>query len=96
MTHLNAMDMDVFLRIAPELFLKRALVGGIDRVFEINRNFRNEGIDSSHSPEFTSIETYEAYSDYNGMAELTTELVQNAAAGGARHHHRQPSRRHSA
>ena len=78
-THLNAMDMDVFLRIAPELYLKRAVVGGIDRVFEINRNFRNEGIDSSHSPEFTAIETYEAYSDYNGMAELTTELVQNAA-----------------
>lgn len=78
-THLNALDMDVFLRIAPELFLKRALVGGIDRVFEINRNFRNEGVDSSHSPEFTSLETYEAYSDYNGMAELTTELIQNAA-----------------
>ncbi len=78
-THLNALDLDVFLRIAPELFLKRAVVGGIDRVFEINRNFRNEGIDSSHSPEFTSVETYEAYSDYNGMAELTTALVQNAA-----------------
>ncbi|AZI59611.1 lysine--tRNA ligase [Nakamurella antarctica] len=78
-THLNAMDMDVFLRIAPELFLKRALVGGIDRVFEINRNFRNEGVDSSHSPEFTSLEAYEAYSDYNGMAELTTALVHNAA-----------------
>lgn len=78
-THLNAMDLDVFLRIAPELFLKRALVGGIDKVFEINRNFRNEGVDSSHSPEFTSLETYEAYSDYNGMAALTTELVQNAA-----------------
>ncbi len=78
-THLNAMDMDVFLRIAPELFLKRAIVGGIDRVFEINRNFRNEGVDSSHSPEFTALETYEAYSDYNGMAAMTTELVQNAA-----------------
>jgi lysyl-tRNA synthetase class 2 len=78
-THLNAMDMDVYLRIAPELFLKRAVVGGIDRVFEINRNFRNEGVDSSHSPEFTALETYEAYSDYNGMAALTTELVQNAA-----------------
>lgn len=78
-THLNAMDMDVYLRIAPELFLKRAVVGGIDRVFEINRNFRNEGVDSSHSPEFTSLESYEAYSDYNGMAELTTSLVRNAA-----------------
>ncbi len=78
-TRLNAMDMDVYLRIAPELFLKRAVVGGIDRVFEINRNFRNEGVDSSHSPEFTSLEAYEAYSDYNGMAELTTRIVQNAA-----------------
>lgn len=78
-THLNALDMDVFLRIAPELFLKRAVIGGLDRVFEINRNFRNEGVDSSHSPEFTSLESYEAYSDYNGMAELTTSLVQNAA-----------------
>ncbi|WP_111767406.1 lysine--tRNA ligase [Nakamurella deserti] len=78
-THLNAMDMDVYLRIAPELFLKRAVVGGIDRVFEINRNFRNEGVDSSHSPEFSSVESYEAYSDYNGMAELVTTLIQNAA-----------------
>ena len=78
-THLNAMDMDVYLRIAPELFLKRAVVGGIDRVFEINRNFRNEGVDSSHSPEFTSLEVYQAYSDYDGMAELTTAIIQNAA-----------------
>ncbi len=78
-THLNAMDMDVYLRIAPELFLKRAVVGGIDRVFEINRNFRNEGVDSSHSPEFTSLEVYQAYSDYNGMAKLTTAIIQNAA-----------------
>src|SRR3954469_4669309 len=60
-THMNAMDMDVFLRIAPELYLKRCVVGGIDRVFEINRNFRNEGADSSHSPEFAMLETYEAY-----------------------------------
>ncbi len=79
-THLNAMDLDVYLRIAPELFLKRAVVGGIEKVFEINRNFRNEGVDSSHSPEFTSLETYEAYSDYNGQATLTTELIQNAAS----------------
>ncbi|RIJ70116.1 lysine--tRNA ligase [Nakamurella silvestris] len=78
-THLNAMDMDVFLRIAPELFLKRAVVGGIDKVFEINRNFRNEGVDSSHSPEFTSLETYEAYADYNVKAEITAELIKNAA-----------------
>ncbi len=78
-THMNAMDMDLFLRIAPELYLKRCVVGGIDRVFEINRNFRNEGADSSHSPEFAMLETYEAYSDYNGMADLTRTLVQNAA-----------------
>src|SRR6185295_17902286 len=65
-------------RIAPELYLKRAAVGGIERVFEINRNFRNEGVDSSHSPEFAMLEAYEAYSDYNGMAELTTALIQQA------------------
>lgn len=78
-THMNAMDMDLFLRIAPELYLKRCVVGGIDRVFEINRNFRNEGADSSHSPEFAMLETYEAYSDYDGMAELTRLLIQGAA-----------------
>lgn len=78
-THMNAMDMELFLRIAPELYLKRCVVGGIERVFEINRNFRNEGADSSHSPEFAMLETYEAYSDYNGMAELTRTLIQNAA-----------------
>src|SRR3954447_829456 len=77
-THMNAMDMDLYLRIAPELYLKRAVVGGIDRVFEINRNFRNEGVDSSHSPEFAMLEAYAAYSDYNGMAELTQALVQEA------------------
>jgi len=78
-THLNAFDLDVYLRIAPELFLKRAVVGGIDRVFEISRNFRNEGVDSTHSPEFTSIEAYEAYGDYDTMAELTRDLIQTAA-----------------
>jgi lysyl-tRNA synthetase class 2 len=80
-TNSNAFDADLYLRIAPELFLKRAVVGGIDRVFEINRNFRNEGADSTHSPEFVMIEAYEAYSDYNGIADLTQELVQNAAIG---------------
>ncbi|WP_196717289.1 lysine--tRNA ligase [Actinomyces trachealis] len=79
MTHMNAFDMDLYLRIATEIYLKRAVVGGVDRVFEINRNFRNEGADSSHSPEFTALEAYEAYSDYNGMAELTRNLVQQAA-----------------
>lgn len=78
-THMNAFDMDLYLRIAPELFLKRAVVGGIDRVFEINRNFRNEGADSTHSPEFTMIEAYQAYGDYNQMAVLTRELIQEAA-----------------
>ncbi|WJK41177.1 lysine--tRNA ligase [Solwaraspora sp. WMMA2056] len=79
-THSNALDADLYLRIAPELFLKRCVIGGIDRVFEINRNFRNEGIDSSHSPEFAMLETYEAYGDYDSMARLTRELVQECAA----------------
>ncbi|MET8349630.1 lysine--tRNA ligase [Micromonospora sp. NPDC005206] len=78
-THSNALNTDLYLRIAPELFLKRAVVGGVDRVFEINRNFRNEGVDSSHSPEFAMLETYEAYGDYDTMAELTRNLVQQAA-----------------
>jgi lysyl-tRNA synthetase class 2 len=78
-THLNALDIDVYLRIAPELFLKRCVVGGIDKVFEINRNFRNEGIDSTHSPEFAMLEAYEAYGDYDSIGRLTRELVQEAA-----------------
>jgi lysyl-tRNA synthetase, class II len=78
-THSNALDTDLYLRIAPELFLKRSVVGGIERVFEINRNFRNEGVDSSHSPEFAMLETYQAYADYDTMAVLTRELVQEAA-----------------
>ena len=78
-THSNALDIDLYLRIAPELFLKRAVVGGIDEVFEINRNFRNEGVDSSHSPEFAMLEAYEAYGDYNTMAALTRDLIQTAA-----------------
>jgi lysyl-tRNA synthetase class 2 len=78
-SHSNAYDMELFLRIAPELFLKRCVVGGIERVFEINRNFRNEGADSSHSPEFAMIESYQAYGDWRSIAELTRKLVQNAA-----------------
>jgi lysyl-tRNA synthetase class 2 len=78
-THSNAFDTELFLRIAPELFLKRAVVGGLERVFEINRNFRNEGADRTHSPEFAMLESYEAYGDYNTMANLTQELIQNAA-----------------
>ncbi|MGH3728575.1 MAG: lysine--tRNA ligase [Micromonosporaceae bacterium] len=90
-THSNALDIDLYLRIAPELYLKRCVVGGIEKVFEINRNFRNEGVDSSHSPEFAMLEVYQAYTDYNGMAELTQQLVQGAtkAVFGstvARHH----------
>jgi len=75
----NAFDLQLFLRIAPELFLKRAVVGGMERVFEINRNFRNEGSDSTHSPEFVMLEFYQAYADYREMAKLTRELIQEAA-----------------
>ncbi len=78
-THMNAFDLDLYLRIAPELFLKRAVVGGVERVYEINRNFRNEGVDSTHSPEFATLEAYEAYGDYDTMAALTQDLVQQAA-----------------
>jgi lysyl-tRNA synthetase class 2 len=78
-SHSNAYDMELFLRIAPELFLKRCVVGGIERVFEINRNFRNEGADSSHSPEFAMIESYQAYGDWRSIADLTRKLVQDAA-----------------
>lgn len=78
-THMNAFDLDLYLRIAPELFLKRAVVGGVDRVFEINRVFRNEGSDSTHSPEFAMVEAYQAWADYDVMAELTRDLVQTAA-----------------
>ena len=78
-TRANAFDTELYLRIAPELFLKRAVVGGLERVFEINRNFRNEGADSTHSPEFAMLESYEAYSDYLGIADLVQDLVQRAA-----------------
>lgn len=78
-THINAYDMPLYLRIAPELYLKRLVVGGVDKVFEINRNFRNEGADSSHNPEFTMLEMYEAYGDYTTMRLLTQQLIQNAA-----------------
>jgi lysyl-tRNA synthetase class 2 len=74
-THHNTLDMDLFLRIAPELFLKRLLVGGMEKVFEINRNFRNEGLSKRHNPEFTMLELYQAYADYNVMMDLTEEMV---------------------
>ena len=78
-THINAYDIQLYLRIAPELYLKRLLVGGVDKVFEINRNFRNEGADSSHNPEFTMLEMYESYGDYSTMRLLTQALIQEAA-----------------
>lgn len=74
-THHNTLDMDLYLRIAPELFLKRLLVGGMEKVFEINRNFRNEGLSARHNPEFTMMELYQAYADYHDMMELTESLV---------------------
>ncbi|MCE7009225.1 lysine--tRNA ligase [Kibdelosporangium philippinense] len=78
-THSNAFDIELFLRIAPELYLKRCVVGGIEKVFEINRNFRNEGSDSSHSPEFAMLEFYQAYATYDSVGVLTRELIQEAA-----------------
>lgn len=78
-THSNALDADLYLRIAPELFLKRCLVGGLEKVFELNRNFRNEGIDSTHSPEFAMLETYEAYGTYDDSARMTREVIQEVA-----------------
>ncbi len=78
-THSNALDADLYLRIAPELFLKRCLVGGFEKVFELNRNFRNEGADSTHSPEFAMLETYQAYGTYDDSAVVTRELIQEVA-----------------
>jgi lysyl-tRNA synthetase class 2 len=78
-THHNALDMDMFLRIAPELYLKRLIVGGMDRVFEINRNFRNEGLSTRHNPEFTMIEFYEAYATYEDLMNLSEELFKGIA-----------------
>jgi lysyl-tRNA synthetase class 2 len=83
-THHNALDMPLFMRIAPELYLKRLLVGGMPKVFEINRNFRNEGIDRSHNPEFTAMEAYEAFGDYHSMMELVESLVHHLASETAR------------
>jgi lysyl-tRNA synthetase class 2 len=74
-THHNTLDMDLYMRIAPELYLKRLIVGGLDRVYEINRNFRNEGISTQHNPEFTMLEFYQAYTDYHGLMDLTAEIL---------------------
>ena len=74
-THHNALDIELYLRIAPELYLKRLVVGGLERVYEINRNFRNEGVDTRHNPEFTMMELYQAYADYHDMMDLTEAML---------------------
>jgi lysyl-tRNA synthetase class 2 len=78
-THHNALDIDLYLRVAPELYLKRLVVGGMERVYEINRNFRNEGISTQHNPEFTMLEFYQAYTDYRGMIQLSKDLLRQVA-----------------
>src|SRR5262249_35951085 len=78
-THHNTLDIDLYLRIAPELYLKRLVVGGLERVYEINRNFRNEGLSTQHNPEFTMLEFYQAYTDYLGLMDLTGELLKQVA-----------------
>ena len=78
-THHNTLDMDLYLRIAPELYLKRLIVGGLERVYEINRNFRNEGLGWKYNPEFTMLEFYQAYTDYNGLMDLTVDLLKQTA-----------------
>src|SRR5690554_2067298 len=79
MTHHNALGIDMYLRIAPELYLKRLVVGGFERVFEINRNFRNEGLSTRHNPEFTMVEFYQAYADYNDLMDLTEDMLRTIA-----------------
>src|SRR5690606_1337076 len=74
-THHNALDIDMYLRIAPELYLKRLVVGGFERVYEINRNFRNEGLSTRHNPEFTMLEFYQAYADFNDLMDLTEDML---------------------
>ena len=78
-THHNALDIDLYLRVAPELYLKRLVVGGLERVYEINKNFRNEGISTQHNPEFTMLEFYQAYTDYRGLMDLTGDLLRQIA-----------------
>ena len=97
LTHINAYDLDLYLRIAPELYLKRLCVGGVERVFELGRAFRNEGVDFSHNPEFTLLEAYQAHADYNVWIDGCRELIQNAAeaANGAQVFMRPARRRHA-
>jgi lysyl-tRNA synthetase class 2 len=82
-THHNALDLQMYLRVAPELYLKRLVVGGLDRVFEINRNFRNEGVSTRHNPEFTMLESYEAYATFNEVMDMTEAMIRTAAQAGA-------------
>ena len=84
-THHNTLDMELFLRIAPELYLKRLTVGGFEKIFEINRNFRNEGISTQHNPEFTMMEFYEAYADYQALMAMTEEMLETVAQEGGGH-----------
>ena len=92
-THHNALDMDLYLRIAPELYLKRLLVGGFERVYEINRNFRNEGVSTQHNPEFTMLELYQAYADFSDLMGLIESDVPGLVRHRARHApHRVPGR----
>ena len=86
-THHNALDMQMFLRVAPELYLKRLVVGGFERVYEINRNFRNEGLSTRHNPEFTMLELYWAYADYRDLMDLTEQLVTALLRHRGRRHH---------
>ena len=78
-THHNALDLELYLRVAPELYLKRLVVGGLERVYEINRNFRNEGVSTRHNPEFTMLELYEAYATYNEIMDLTEGVIRDVA-----------------
>ena len=84
MTHHNALDRDLYLRIATELYLKRCIVGGLERVYELGKDFRNEGVSRKHNPEFTMVETYEAYADYRDVAEMLEQLVAARRARGDR------------
>ena len=79
-THHNALDQDMYLRVAPELYLKRLVVGGFDRVFELNRNFRNEGLSTRHNPEFTMLEFYQSYGDVNSMMDTVEGILQNCVS----------------
>ncbi len=85
-THHNTLDIDLYLRIAPELYLKRLVVGGLERVYEINRNFRNEGLSTQHNPEFTMLEFYQAYTDYRGLMDFSAELLPQMAHRRDRRH----------